>query len=189
MLSPYSKPWRCIISTLNPIGRSTRIERFSRGKCLLSRELPFKKGDTFLVKRRINDDWLEGEHQGVTGIFPLNHVELFPVDIAEETKEPMDQHHRGEDLEGEAIVKHDFIPQKTFELQLRKVSGWPSRHNEHTSTSLQGDRVILLRRLDNNWYEGRLNHVEGIFPASYVETLREPPGKSRFLTLPFIEHH
>lgn len=36
--------------------------------------------------------------------------------------------------------------------------------------------MILLRKLDNNWYEGRLNHIEGIFPAAYVETLREPPG-------------
>ena len=36
--------------------------------------------------------------------------------------------------------------------------------------------MTLLRRLDENWYEGRLNHLEGIFPAAYVETLREPPG-------------
>jgi len=74
--------------------------------CLIfNRELPFKKGDTILVKRRINDDWLEGEHQGKTGIFPVNHVELVPY----------------ETIEGEAIVKYDFIPQKTSELQLRKV--------------------------------------------------------------------
>ena len=72
-------------------------------------ELPFKKGETFLVQRRINDDWLEGEHQGVTGIFPANHVELFPIESS------------GDETQGEAIVKFDFIPQKTFELQLRKV--------------------------------------------------------------------
>ena len=36
--------------------------------------------------------------------------------------------------------------------------------------------MTLLRRLDENWYEGRLNHIEGIFPAAYVETLKEPPG-------------
>lgn len=112
----------------------------------------------------------------MTGIFPLNHVELFPVDIAEEVEDPMDQHHRGEEHEGEAIVKYDFIPQKTFELQLRKVGDRSSRPSGHSSALLQGDKVILLRRLDNNWYEGRLNHLEGIFPASYVDTLREPPG-------------
>ncbi|CAF1328084.1 unnamed protein product [Rotaria sp. Silwood1] len=125
------------------------------------RELPFKKGDTILVKRRINDDWLEGEHQGLTGIFPLNHVELFPYEIIEQEN----PNEKEQQIEGEAIVKYDFIPEKTYELQLRK-----------------GDKVILLRKFDNNWYEGRLNHVEGIFPADYVETLREPKSKSLMLS-------
>ena len=70
--------------------------------------MPFKKGDTILVKRRINDDWLEGECQGLTGIFPVNHVELFPY----------------ETNEGEAIVKYDFLPEKASELQLRKVNSF-----------------------------------------------------------------
>ncbi len=77
--------------------------------------MSFKKGDILLVLRRINDDWLEGEYQGLIGIFPVNHVELFPIEINE-------QEDYANENEGEAIVKYDFIPQKTFELQLRKVS-------------------------------------------------------------------
>ena len=73
----------------------------------MKRELPFKKGDIILLKRRINDDWYEGECQGKTGIFPANHVELLPY-------------------EGEAIVKSDFLPQRTSELQLRKVCSFNS---------------------------------------------------------------
>lgn len=82
-------------------------------------ELSFKKGETFLVKRRINDDWYEGEHQGVTGIFPASYVELFPSENPQQETRSHDQ--KREQHEGEAIVKYDFIPQKTFELQLRKV--------------------------------------------------------------------
>lgn len=85
--------------------------------CLFCRELSFKKGDIILVLRRINDDWLEGEHQGFIGIFPLNHVELFPIEQGNE----INQQEKLDENEGEAIVKYDFIPQKTFELQLRKV--------------------------------------------------------------------
>ena len=81
------------------------------------RELSFKKGDIIFVLRRINDDWLEGEFEGYVGIFPLNHVELFPV----ETLEQESEHETDQEFQGEAIVKYDFIPQKTFELQLRKV--------------------------------------------------------------------
>ena len=32
--------------------------------------------------------------------------------------------------------------------------------------------VTVLRRVDDNWYEGRLGDAAGIFPASYVEPLR-----------------
>jgi len=71
----------------------------------LCRELSFKKGDTILVKRRINDDWLEGDHQGKLGIFPVNYVELFPY----------------ENTNGEAIVKYDFLAKQSNELTLKKV--------------------------------------------------------------------
>ncbi|CAF1052037.1 unnamed protein product, partial [Didymodactylos carnosus] len=117
-------------------------------------ELPFKKGDIIPVTRRINDDWLEGEFDGNLGIFPSNHVELYPYGEDDNRMKPSSQIIN---LEGEALVKYDFIPQNTFELKLRK-----------------GERVVLIRRLDANWYEGRLNNIEGIFPSAYVETLKEP---------------
>jgi hypothetical protein len=80
--------------------------------------LSFKKGDILLVLRRINDDWLEGDYQGSIGIFPLNHVELFPIEQEDESNDS----EKEQEIQGEAIVKYDFIPQKTFELQLRKVN-------------------------------------------------------------------
>lgn len=39
---------------------------------------------------------------------------------------------------------------------------------------IQGDTVSLIRRIDNNWFEGRVDGRHGIFPVSYVEVLREP---------------
>jgi hypothetical protein len=88
---------------------------------IFNRELSFKKGDILLVLRRINDDWLEGEYQGLVGIFPLNHVELFPIETTEQ-EDNLSDYEKEQEIQGEAIVKYDFIPQKTFELQLRKVS-------------------------------------------------------------------
>ena len=34
--------------------------------------------------------------------------------------------------------------------------------------------VTLTRRVDQNWYEGRIGSRKGIFPATYVEILVEP---------------
>lgn len=34
--------------------------------------------------------------------------------------------------------------------------------------------MTLLRRVDENWYEGRVGGRQGIFPVAYVEVIREP---------------
>lgn len=39
---------------------------------------------------------------------------------------------------------------------------------------LQGEIVTLLRRVDENWFEGRAGNRQGIFPVAYVEVLNEP---------------
>lgn len=95
---------------------------FCSNASIFCRELSFKKGDLIHVLRRINENWLEGEFQGIRGIFPLNHVELFPLESStQENPDTSDTQENEQPVEGEAIVKYDFIPQKTFELQLRKV--------------------------------------------------------------------
>lgn len=38
--------------------------------------------------------------------------------------------------------------------------------------------MVLNRRVDDNWYEGRVGNRRGIFPVSYVEVLI-PPGGSK----------
>ena len=34
--------------------------------------------------------------------------------------------------------------------------------------------MVLTRRVDDNWYEGRIGNRRGIFPVSYVHVIREP---------------
>ena len=43
---------------------------------------------------------------------------------------------------------------------------------------LTGESVTLIRRIDRNWYEGRIGSRKGIFPASYIDVLLEP-GETR----------
>ena len=38
----------------------------------------------------------------------------------------------------------------------------------------QGEIVTLLRRVDENWFEGRAGNRQGIFPVAYVEVFDEP---------------
>lgn len=41
-----------------------------------------------------------------------------------------------------------------------------------------GELVVLTRRVDENWYEGRIGNRKGIFPISYVEVILEPGHRS-----------
>lgn len=45
-----------------------------------------------------------------------------------------------------------------------------------TPLSPQGERICLIRKVNENWYEGRISGTgrQGIFPASYVQVSREP---------------
>lgn len=51
--------------------------------------------------------------------------------------------------------------------------------NAFSYYSLQGDRIILLKRVDQNWYEGKIpgTNRQGIFPVSYVEVVKKNATK------------
>ncbi|XP_006882318.1 PREDICTED: sorbin and SH3 domain-containing protein 2 isoform X6 [Elephantulus edwardii] len=156
-------------STLTDLGRSASRER--RGtpekeklpakavydfKAQTSKELSFKKGDTVYILRKIDQNWYEGEHYGRVGIFPISYVEkLTPPEKAQPARPPPPAQ-PGEI--GEAIAKYNFNADTNVELSLRK-----------------GDRIILLKRVDQNWYEGKVpgTNRQGIFPVSYVEVVKK----------------
>ncbi|XP_055240895.2 sorbin and SH3 domain-containing protein 2 isoform X15 [Gorilla gorilla gorilla] len=160
---------RSYSSTLTDLGRSAPRER--RGtpekeklpakavydfKAQTSKELSFKKGDTVYILRKIDQNWYEGEHHGRVGIFPISYVEkLTPPEKAQPARPPPPAQ-PGEI--GEAIAKYNFNADTNVELSLRK-----------------GDRVILLKRVDQNWYEGKIpgTNRQGIFPVSYVEVVKK----------------
>ena len=39
---------------------------------------------------------------------------------------------------------------------------------------VQGDVVAVVRRLDENWFEGLHDGQQGLFPVAYVELVRPP---------------
>ncbi|CAH6776965.1 Sorbs2 [Phodopus roborovskii] len=99
---------------------------------------------------------MRGEHYGRVGIFPISYVEkLTPPEKAQPARPPPPVQ-PGEI--GEAIAKYNFNADTNVELSLRK-----------------GDRIILLKRVDQNWYEGKIpgSNRQGIFPVSYVEVIKK----------------
>ncbi|XP_043840404.1 vinexin [Dromiciops gliroides] len=120
------------------------------------KELTLQKGDIVYIHKEVDKNWLEGEHHGRLGIFPANYVEVLPPnEIPKPIKAPTYQV-----LEyGEAVAQYNFKGDLEVELSFRK-----------------GEHICLIRKVDENWYEGRISGTgrQGIFPANYVQVSKEP---------------
>ncbi|XP_037888611.1 uncharacterized protein LOC119636940 isoform X10 [Glossina fuscipes] len=114
------------------------------------RELCFKKGDIIYIRRTIDKNWYEGERNAMVGLFPANYVEI----ISRGEIQYLKQQTRQKPSEGQARAKYNFQAQSGIELSLNK-----------------GELVSLTRRVDENWFEGRIANRKGIFPVAYVEVL------------------
>eukprot|EP00066_Takifugu_rubripes_P011965 XP_011601231.1 PREDICTED: sorbin and SH3 domain-containing protein 1 isoform X4 [Takifugu rubripes] len=124
------------------------------------KELPFQKGDIVYIIRQVDQNWYEGEHHGRVGIFPQSYVELLPVTEKAQPKKSVPV----QVLEyGEAVARFNFSGDTVVEMSFRK-----------------GERITLIRRVDENWYEGKISGTnrQGIFPVTYVEVLRRPRVKN-----------
>ncbi|KAM3864939.1 sorbin and SH3 domain-containing protein 2 [Diretmus argenteus] len=130
-------------------------------KAQTAKELTFKKGDAVNIIRQIDNNWYEGEHRGRVGIFPMSYVEKMPSTEKKQPVRPPPPAHVREI--GEAVARYNFNADTNVELSLRK-----------------GERVILIRQVDQNWYEGKIPDTtkQGIFPVSYVDIVKRSPSKS-----------
>ncbi|XP_012578996.1 PREDICTED: sorbin and SH3 domain-containing protein 1 isoform X4 [Condylura cristata] len=133
------------------------------------KELPLQKGDIVYIYKQIDQNWYEGEHHGRVGIFPRSYIELLPPAEKAQPKKlaPVQV------LEyGEAIAKFNFNGDTQVEMSFRK-----------------GERITLLRQVDENWYEGRIPGTsrQGIFPITYVDVLKRPLVKNpvEYIDLPY----
>ncbi|XP_078807069.1 sorbin and SH3 domain-containing protein 1 isoform X15 [Oryzias latipes] len=130
-------------------------------KAQTAKELSFKKGDAVNIIRQIDNNWYEGEHRGRVGILPISYVEKVASSEKQQPIRPPPPAHVREI--GEAVARYNFNADTNVELSLRK-----------------GERVIVIRQVDQNWYEGKIPDTtkQGIFPMSYVDLVKPSPSKS-----------
>ncbi|XP_049591421.1 sorbin and SH3 domain-containing protein 1 isoform X8 [Syngnathus scovelli] len=141
------------------IERTPAMARFDfRAETL--KELPFQKGDIVYIIRQVDQNWYEGEHHGRVGIFPRSYVELLPPTEKAQPKKSVPV----QVLEyGDAVARFNFAGDTVVEMSFRK-----------------GERITLIRRVDENWYEGKISGTnrQGIFPVTYVEVHKRPRVKN-----------
>jgi hypothetical protein len=91
-------------------------------------------------------------------ILPVDSCRISPAKYSTHSNRPFEH-------EGLARAIYNFRTSHSFELEL-----------------LKGELVILSKRVDKNWYEGRKQKkpsLSGIFPVSYVDVIQEVGSSSR----------
>ncbi|XP_069466690.1 sorbin and SH3 domain-containing protein 1 isoform X15 [Ambystoma mexicanum] len=124
------------------------------------KELPLQKGDVVYIYKQIDQNWYEGEHHGRVGIFPKSYIELLPPAEKAQPKKTSPV----QVLEyGDAIARFNFNGDTHVEMSFKK-----------------GERITLIRRVDENWYEGKISssNRQGIFPATYIDIIKRPRVKN-----------
>lgn len=112
-------------------------------------DISFDKGEFIYVFNQIDENWCEGECNGKIGKFPLNHVRIL---TPEEETDLLKKQNVGQ---GRAL--YNFTAQTTLELSFKK-----------------NEILILVSRIDRNWFEGSIGNRSGLVPANFIEIINEP---------------
>ncbi|NWV66456.1 SH319 protein, partial [Malurus elegans] len=157
-------------------------------------ELSFSEGETIILKEYVNEEWAKGELRGTSGIFPLNFVEV----IEDLPETGMNIHCSCSKLcftyvGTETALKNKVEVSSSLPQNNRDSVEWCEALHDFTAETKddlsfkKGDYIQILEQVDLEWYRGRLNGKEGIFPAVFVQscsgTVLLLEGKSLFLGL------
>lgn len=102
-------------------------------------DLSFKKGDKIFLRRRIDVNWFVGETVG-------GREGVFPINYVQ-------------------IIVPLAQPQCKALYDFRMGPN----EEEGCLTFKKGAIINVLRRVDQNWAEGRIDDTIGIFPIAFVE--------------------
>ncbi|XP_063088365.1 E3 ubiquitin-protein ligase SH3RF2 isoform X2 [Cavia porcellus] len=106
-------------------------------------DLRFNKGDVILLRRQLDENWYQGEINGVSGVFPASSVEVI-----------------------KQLPQPPPLCRALYNFDLRDKGKSDSKD---CLTFLKDDIITVISRVDENWAEGKLGDKVGIFPILFVE--------------------
>lgn len=103
-------------------------------------DLNFKRGDVVRLRKQIDENWYLGEIGSQQGYFPSTYVEVIvPLPGGVPACKAL----------------YDFVID--------------DENEKDCLTFHKAETIVVLRRVDDNWAEGKLGDRIGIFPLSFVE--------------------
>ncbi|KAF4085047.1 hypothetical protein AMELA_G00112890 [Ameiurus melas] len=155
----------------------------------LDEELDFREGDIITIVGMPEPGWFQGELEGRTGIFPEGFVELLsplrslqsakPISLGQEhypscRVDEEEEKEEEEEEEEEKRVKEGVEMQTQEEHEeeagVYGIAQYEFRALEPGELDFDvGDRIQILKTLEDGWLEGQLRGKRGIFPHRFVK--------------------
>ena len=143
-------------------------------------ELSFTRGDVLTIRRRHDQHWLVGEgSDGRSGLIPVNYVQvtnpssvsncalLSPQGIQSSTNGHSIIGQRPTIGSNKNTIQSPNIPHcralYDFSMDDKDTEG------RQCLSFKKGETIFFIRRVDENWGEGRIGERVGIFPLNFVE--------------------
>ncbi|XP_036404376.1 E3 ubiquitin-protein ligase SH3RF2 [Megalops cyprinoides] len=106
-------------------------------------ELNMKSGDIIILRRKVDENWYHGEANGSSGLVPASMVQ-----VVNQLPQPLPL----------CRALYDF-----------DIKGKDEEDSKDCLSFLKGDIITVIRRVDENWVEGKLGEKVGIFPLQFTE--------------------
>ncbi|KAK3577079.1 hypothetical protein CHS0354_037106 [Potamilus streckersoni] len=136
-------------------------------------ELSFQVGDIILLTKQIDSNWMLGKNGNQEGLFPSNFIEI-RVPFGQQQKVPVESDSDSEEEYFDATAeKPDLIGQGP---RCRARFDYEGGEDEDLIFE-EGDVIKLLEKIDEEWFKGEVHGKVGMFPASFVEIIKDLPGE------------
>lgn len=115
-------------------------------------DLSFPDGAVIKLVERVDSDWLKGEYNGQTGLFPQGYVDVIE-DIA--VKSPKES-------PALSLVSNDNMVTALYDFDAE---------DGNELSFKEGDRINVTSKFSDDWLIGSLNGREGRFPTNFVDKI------------------
>ncbi|RXM92192.1 E3 ubiquitin-protein ligase SH3RF1 [Acipenser ruthenus] len=106
-------------------------------------DLKFKAGDLIILRRQVDGSWYQGDIKGVSGLFPASFVQVI-----------------------NQLPQPPPLCRALYNFEMKEKD---QDENKDCLTFRKDDIITLIRRVDENWAEGKLGDKVGIFPVLFSE--------------------
>ncbi|CAH1776541.1 unnamed protein product [Owenia fusiformis] len=159
-------------------------------------DLSFMENDVIKLMERSGDEWLKGELNGKTGLFPVTFVEIIEDLPTNEGANPDQQESAAIHALDQALTAWDDDPpvvgdkggdqsianmkaseknndlfKKDGHIVMKTLFDFDGENGELTFKA--GDEISVINQVNSDWLTGKIGGTTGIFPASFIGDIPE----------------